>query len=338
MNIPNWDYQNFPGDDNEVMREIVRVNSENITSTNLVLPDVIPAIPTIYNLDGTIDYIELENMLKKQSEAWIKTVLIAWTTWESSLLEHNEQIEYVKKAVIISKNYWLNVLAWSGSNTTNEQNKLTSWIFESWAQASLLLPPYYIKASNTDIVRHLTEWLNIWPAIIYSISWRTGVPLSIEVLEILSKHPNFLWVKECDWSEKISKLVEKWIKVWTWNDDSSIKDIHEKWATWTISVICNIDPELILEIQKWTNITSKKVNRLMNLSHLIFLPWQPNPKPIHNAIEMIRRSVNENINFPATFRLPVWPLNNKQQEYLAQGLKNLWINSTPFYDNFHLIK
>jgi len=271
--FPEREYEAFPEDDKGYMEEIVRYNSTNIATTETNLPDVIPAIPTLYNTDWSIDYDELNSMLKSQAEAWIKWVLIAWTTWESSSLNHEEHIEYVQIAVKIAKWYDLQVLAWGWSNNTSEQNNITDGIFEAWANASLLLPPYYIKASDTDIVRHLTEWLNKWPVIIYSISWRTWFQVNNNVLEVLSKHPNFLWVKECDWAEKIADLRSRWIRVWTWCDDSSFSDIHESWANWTISVVCNLDPELMLEIRESQKITSTAYNRIMDLSHLMFLPW-----------------------------------------------------------------
>jgi len=328
----------FPKNRVEDMKKIVRVNSEGIEKTKVTPSNVIPAIPTLYNIDWTIDYGELERMLKVQKEAWIEWVLIAWTTWESSMLGEEEQIKYVQKAVEIASKLWLKVLAWSWSNSTKEQRVLTKWVFEAWADASLLLPPYYIKASDTDIIKHLVEWLNYWPAIIYSIFWRTGLKISSEVLEILSAHPNFLWVKECDWSQKISDLVNRWIRVWTWNDDKSISNIYLDWACGSISVVCNIDPELILKIKEWINLTKLEVKKLLELSSLVFPEWQPNPKSIHNIMEMIRRWIDEGLNnIPATFRLPCWPFDEIQQEYVSRALSALWIKAKPFGNNYNLI-
>ena len=330
------EYELFPEDDIWYMREIVSHESRNIPKTEIDLADVIPAIPTLYMQDWTIDYDELEIMIKTQAHAWISSVLIAWTTWESSSLSHSEHIEYVQQAVEIAKIYNVQVLAWSWSNYTKEQNDVTKWVFEAWADACLLLPPYYIKASDTDIVRHLTSWLNKWPAIIYSISWRTWVQINNDVIEALSTHPNFLWVKECDWADKIKELTNRSIRVWTWNDDTSHSDIHESWACWTISVVCDIDPNLMLEVTHCVNLTNTAYQRVMDLSHLMFLPWQPNPKPVHNAIEIIRRAIRW-IEKPAIFRLPVWPLNIEQQKYLWKWLSDLKIRSRPFNDNFKLI-
>ena len=328
---PDLSFPEFP--DDELLLDL---NWDNINTSNIVIPDVIPAIPTMYLTDWTIDTEALDNMLQNQKKAWIDTVLIAGTTWESSFLDEQEHLEYIRNASIIANEYWIQVIAWTWSNSTREQNNLTKWAFENWAIASLLLPPYYIKCSNGDLIRHLSEWLNHWPAIIYSISWRTWMVIPIEVIQILSKHPNFLWVKECDWGDRIRALKKLWIRVWTWNDDESFLNIHDDWADWTISVVCNVDPELMLEVKEWIWMTKNKINRLLTLSHLIFLPGQPNPKPIHNAMEMIRRNVTW-LTAPATFRSPWWPLNIAQQKYLANGLEELWIWADIFWDNYNIL-
>ena len=333
----NIQFPDFPLDDSAYMEELVRLASDWLEKTETSLPDVIPAIPTLYNPDWSIDYESLEDMMQTQKEAWVEWVLIAWTTWESSFLDHEEQIDYIKKAVEIWKRLWLKILAWAWSNYTKEQQFLTSWSMNVWANATLLLPPYYIKCSDTDLVRHFTEWLNNWPAIIYSIFWRTWMKISVEVLKILSKHPNFLWVKECDWSEKIVALKKEWIRVWTWNCDSSFSDIHREWADWTITVVWNIDPTLMLKVREWIKMTKSEIDRLMQLSHLMFLPWQPNPKPLHNATIMTRRVASLLIEQPVIFRLPGWPLSPEQQGYLAKWLDWLWIEAKPFGDNYKLI-
>lgn len=335
--FPNRVYEDFPVDDIKYMEELVRNASDWIEKSSIQMPDVMPAIATIYKEDGTIDYAELDNMLKRQHEAWVEGVLIAGTTGESSFMGHEEHLEYIRRASEIADKYGLKTLVGTWSNSSAEQNELTSGAFDAWADASLLLAPYYIKASDVDIIRHLLEGLNLWPAIIYSIGGRTGCPISSDVLKVLSGHPNFLWVKECDGPEKIQELTMAWIRVWTWNDETSFSDIHRDWASGSISVVCNIDPELTLEIREWRNATKGTIDRLLDLSHLMFLPWQPNPKPVHNTIEMIRRFVND-IQTPATFRLPWWPLQTDQQEYLARWLSKQWINAVPFDDNYNLIR
>lgn len=328
---PNIKFEEFP---QEAL--YLDLEAKVFPKHNVELSDVIPAIPTLYLKNWDIDLKALDNMLKDQKEAWITTVLIAGTTWEASFLEEKEHIEYIRNAVILAKFYWIQVLAWTWSNSTEEQDNLTICAFEAWATASLLLPPYYIKTSDVGLIRHLSSWLNHWPGIIYSISWRSWMPISNDVLEVLSKHPNFLWVKECDWVEKIKDLKRRWIRVWTWNDDESFQNIHRDDADGVITVVGNIDPELMLEVRDWVSMTKEKIVRLLTLSHLMFLPGHPNPIPVHNAMEMIRRAAWDILD-PATFRSPWGPLNNSQQIYQAKWLNDLWIKARPFAFNSQIL-
>jgi len=288
--------------------------------TSLETPNlwkVIPAIPTIFDQKNQIDYSILEKMLEQQSNAWIEEVLIAWTTGLSSLMSHNEQIEYIEKAVEIAKKYWLTVVAWTWANYTAEQNLLTKQAFEKWAVASLLLSPYYLKASDDMLIKHFIEALNYWPWIIYSISWRTGIKISIEVIKELSKHPNFVWVKECDWWDRIKELTNYWIKVWSGNDDEVINDVHKNWAYWTITVAWDIKPELVQELITNPNITDTVKNYSDLLNHVMFLPWQPNPKWVSHTIAMMEKF--DNPEFIPWFRLPVWALSKEQQKYVKKN-------------------
>jgi hypothetical protein len=49
--IPERQYEEFPKDETTYMEEIVANNAQNIIKSNVKLPDVITAIPTIYNED-----------------------------------------------------------------------------------------------------------------------------------------------------------------------------------------------------------------------------------------------------------------------------------------------
>ncbi len=302
--------------------------------TQLEKPDlwqVIPAIPTIFDKNNQIDYNILDKMLEEQSNTWIKEVLIAWTTWLSSLMSHEEQIWYIERASIIAKNYWLKVVAWTWANNTAEQNLLTKKSFEKWAVASLLLAPYYLKASNDMMLKHFIEALNYGPWIIYSISWRTGIQIPIEVIKKLSKHPNFIWVKECDWWDRIKELSDYWIKVWSGNDDEVINDVHKNWAHWTITVAWDINSELVQELVTNPNITKTVKNYSDLLNHAMFLPWQPNPKWVSNVVAMIEK--NNNPELVPWFRLPVWVLSQKQQLYVQKIMQKLWYK-TSILDNY----
>lgn len=342
--------------DNSVSEELRNMLDkwEKQTADSLEIDKVVVALSMQYTQRWLVDVQFLESELSRLSSEWIKTVLIAWTTWESTHLNKHEHITYVRLACEIAKKYWINVIAWAWSNNTSEQNKLVNWtlwwdfsvdetitnqyyketkdlnvLSSPWAVATLLLPPYYIKTDNANLIRHFVDWLNRWPAIIYSIKARTWFEIPLEVLDILSKHPNFIWVKECDWADRIKYLVNKWITVWTWNDDTMVRDVNILWCDWVISVTSNIVSASVQEIVRYWQSSWPDVDKNEIASKLLF-PWIPNPIMIHNVTSLQRYDWENTI----TFRLPTWPISKEQQEWALKYMKVLWLDWKIFWDNY----
>ena len=333
---------------------IDRWEKQNVDS--LKINKVIVALSMQYTQEWFVNIQFLESELSRLSNEWIKTVLIAWTTWEATHLSKYEHITYVRLACKIAKKYWINIIAWAWSNNTNEQSKLIDWtlwwnfavdetitnqffnitkdidILKSpWAVATLLLSPYYIKTDNANLIKHFVDWLNRWPAIIYSIKARTWMEIPLDVLEILSKHPNFIWVKECDWPDRVKYLVNNWITVWTWNDDTITQDVNELWWYWVISVTSNIVSDSVLEIVQYWWSSIGDINRNKIASELLF-PWIPNPIMIHN-VTSLQRNYWE---IPAIFRWPTWPISKEQQEWALKYMQVLWLNWKIFWNNYKI--
>lgn len=335
------------------MREKLDRN-EHVNVNDLGIDNIIVALSMQFTKDWFVDVSFLDEQLLNLSNNWIKTVLIAWTTWEASSLSIYEHITYVRVACEIARKYNITVVSWAWSNSTSEQWDLIYWVLwgnfavdqtitrqnhtklnemnlqkTPWAVASLLLPPYYIKTSSENLIRHFVNWLNKWPAIIYSIKGRTWMEIPLEVIEVLSQHPNFVWVKECDWSERIQYLVNKWITVWTWNDDSIVNDVNQIRAYWVISVTAWIIPNIVRSIidnkfNIWYEVTQNSI-----ASELLFPPWYPNPHMVHNVFSMKRYNWET-----VSFRWPVWPISEVVQSYAIEVMKRLWIDWKEYAQNY----
>jgi len=60
------------------------------------------------------------------------------------------------------------------------------------------------------MIRHFWEALDEGPGIIYRVSGRTNIDVSDEIIQLLSRHPNFLGVKECEGRVRnLTTLFEK---------------------------------------------------------------------------------------------------------------------------------
>lgn len=334
---------------------------ESLTAESLNIWRCVVALWMQYTQEWYVDVEFMYNQIDDLCNKWIDTILIAWTTGESSSLTKEEQITTIKLASLYAKNKWVTIIAWAGSNSTEEQSKLihgSMWgsyaldmsivnqqnehrentLFNAWASASLLLPPYYIKSSSTNLVKHLVSWLNQWPAIIYSISWRTWMEIPLEVLDMLSQHPNFIWVKECDgsiinwdkrYNQRIQYLVNKSITVWTGNDDSLVRDIHQDWAFWVISVTAGFVSEDVLNLVD-ENFDEQYLKNNQKAASALFPNGVPNPWAANWSWNMID---NDNSQ-PAIMRLPVGALTLREQRYVSDILGEIWFNLTPYKDNY----
>lgn len=322
----------FPQEDLFIKRLKFLTGSCNKKKT--VLPSVIPALPTLYLTNGAINLTALEEFMQAQAAQGIKAVLVAGTTGESSFMNINEQLYYIDMAVKIAENFNLQVVAGVGANSTTEQSVLAKGAFKLGADASLLLPPYYIKSSPQGILQHLWEGLNKGPGILYSISGRTGVEIPLEVIKELSQHPYFLGVKECDGQKRIKQLTDWGIQVWSGNDDTLPDDRNKYGAFGAITVVGDIDPVLVQTIVEGRAVFQDVV-RQITLSKILFPPGMPNPIAIHNASEMIRRQ-KKDIQYPVTFRDVVLPFTEKAQLWMQKSLGELGIPAEVFRKNHQL--
>ena len=256
---------------------------------------VIPALPTLYTVEGEIDFQAMEWLMRMQYESGIRTFLIEGTTGESSLHTHLEQEQSIAQAVQIAGQIGndITIVAGVGSNNTREQNSLARSAIESGAEALLLLPPYYHKGSPDDVIAHLWEGMNHGPSIIYSIQGRTGCEITPDMFGVLCQHPNFLGVKQCDGADSLSALQslrderqDDWI-IWSGNDPEVVTDLNAGQIDGVITVGGNIAPEPFLEVVCDRALgQSREVQQIV--SQVLFGDGAPpNPRGIHNWVEML---------------------------------------------------
>jgi 4-hydroxy-tetrahydrodipicolinate synthase len=108
---------------------------------------------------------------------------------------------------------------------TREVQETTRMAANAQADAVLVLPSFYIKASAPGIYEHFArvgDAADI-PIVVYNNTGRTGVNLDIPILQKLSEIPNIVALKECerDLGVVAAKIaaVGNWIAVMSGDDD-----------------------------------------------------------------------------------------------------------------------
>lgn len=271
-------------------------------------------------LNGSVNYPMLEQLLKRQVDAGIRTIVLSGTTGESPTLSDTEKLtmfkrgkEYVGKDVLL--------IAGTGSNSTEHAVALSRAAQEVGVDALLVVSPYYNKATPDGLLAHygaIASAVHI-PIILYNVPSRTGVDIPVSVYQQLAKLPNIAGVKEA--SSDITKITR--IKaacppdfaVWSGNDDQAVPVISLG-GQGVISVLSNVVP---IETQAMAHSaldgdfdTAAALQvKLLPLVEALFS--EVNPIPVKAAMKLIGYDCG-------ACRLPLTQIQQKNLENLKKAL------------------
>ncbi len=198
-------------------------------------------------LEDQINYPMLEQLLRRQIDAGIKTIVICGTTGEAPTLSDDEKLELFLRA----KQYVgssCSIIAGTGSNSTHHTLELSKAAEQIGVDGLLLVSPYYNKATPDGLFAHyltIAHGVNL-PIILYNVPSRTGVDIPVQVYKRLSRIPNVAGVKEASTDitkiTKIKRACGSDLTVWTGNDDQ-ITPVISLGGKGVISVLSNVLPE-----------------------------------------------------------------------------------------------
>lgn len=210
------------------------------------------ALVTPMTADGAVDWSGLEKNLQFQIDQGITGLLPTGTTGESPTLswdEHNGVVERTLKQAAGK----CEVIAGTGSNSTQEAVESTEHAVENGAKAALLVDCYYNGPSSLELRNEyygvLAEVFPETQFIPYIIPGRSGTALLPEDLAILAaEHSNVTAVKEAtgDLSRMAyeRRLLGSDFFILSGDDDLTFKMMTESEiaAQGVISVVSNVVP------------------------------------------------------------------------------------------------
>ena len=197
--------------------------------------------------DGKIYYPMVEQLLRRQIDSGIRTVVLAGTTGESPTLSDLEKITLLERSKQFTGDTCRLILG-TGSNSTEHAVILSEKAQQAGADGLLLVSPYYNKANPDGLYMHywtIAQHISV-PGILYNVPSRTGVDIPISVYEQLSKLPVYIGVKEA--GTDLGKITEtltvcpKHFKIWSGNDNL-IVPVMSVGGCGVISVLSNICPQ-----------------------------------------------------------------------------------------------
>ena len=245
-------------------------------------------------LDGKVNYPMAEQLLRRQMEAGITTIVIAGTTGESPTLSDDEKIELFRRCKAYVGDA-CKIIAGTGTNSTEHAISLSVAAEAVGVDGLLVVSPYYNKATPDGLFAHYLAIAHSvgLPVILYNVPSRTGVDIPVSVYQRLSRVTNIVGVKEA--SSDITKIAriklscEPDFAVWAGNDDQ-IVPVMALGGSGVISVLSNIYPEetdaMCRAVLEGDIATAAALQRqLLPLIDLLFC--EVNPIPVKAALQCI---------------------------------------------------
>lgn len=244
-------------------------------------------------LNGKVNFPMLEQLIDRQLNSGISTLVLCGTTGESPTLSDEEKLQIFacgKQTAPHAK-----IICGTGSNDTRHAIELSQAAEDQGADALLIVSPYYNKSTPKGLIDHysaIAASVHI-PIILYNVPSRTGVDIPVSVYKELSLISNIAGVKEASTDiTKTAKILSQcpdYFCVWSGNDDMTVP-ILSLGGMGVISVVSNVAP---MEVQDMClaalsgnfDIAAALQLELLELTHALFS--EVNPIPVKAAMKLI---------------------------------------------------
>ena len=277
--------------------------------------------------DGQIDEPALRDLVERQVEAGASGVVPCGSTGESATLSHEEHRRVID-IVIEAASGRIQVMAGTGSNSTQEAIDLTAHARDAGADGALLLSPYYNKPTQEGIHHHYAEVAKQtgFPLVIYNIPGRTASNIAPETIARLAELPEIVGIKEaCGDLDQIAHVVALCpdsFRVLS-GDDALTLPLLSVGGHGCISTTGNLVPEKMVALdQAWRNgdtaLALTLHQEMMPLFDILFC--ETNPIPIKAALALMGWASDE-------IRLPLTPLTAPNRNRLEGVLKETGVLS-----------
>lgn len=285
-----------------------------------MLKGSIVALVTPFDKNGNIDFNELKYLFDYHIQNGTDGIVVLGTTGESTTLTYEEEIEVVEFSVkYVNKRVPL--IVGSGSNDTRIAIEKSIEYSRLGADYLLVITPYYNKTNKPGLIKHfeLIADAASCPIIMYNVPSRTGMNMSVDVVEKLSKHPNIYGIKEAsgnlEYIKEISKFVSNNFKIYSGNDDI-IVEMMKLGASGVISVVNNIAPKQISRLCQLC--LENKYEEAMVIQELLLdvinhLFIEVNPIPVKAALNYLGFNVGG-------YRLPLYEMEEDNKNKLFEVL------------------
>ena len=205
------------------------------------------ALVTPFTADGALDLPAFGRLLDYQIAGGTEAVVVAGSTGEAHMLDHDEYERLLSFAVErVAKR--IPVLAGTGEAATSKTVALTRRARELGADAALVVAPYYVRPTQDGLRRHFLDVAEQGglPVVLYNVPSRTGCDVHPDTLAGLREHPAIIGIKEAVGSDERIRAISELVRadfVYLTGDDGTACKAMLGGAAGVISVVANLVPK-----------------------------------------------------------------------------------------------
>jgi 4-hydroxy-tetrahydrodipicolinate synthase len=273
--------------------------------------------------DGEVDERALRELVEFQIQGGVDGLVPCGSTGESATLTHAEH-EQIIKLVIHQARRRVPVLAGTGSNSTADAIRLTTFAREAGADGALLISPYYNKPTQEGIYKHykmIAASVDL-PLVVYNIPGRTASNILPDTFARMCDLSQVVGIKESsgslDQCSDILKLCGERLTLLS-GDDSLTLPLMAIGAKGVVSVVANVMPREMHEMAAAALSGDFEHARAI---HFKLLPLmralfqETNPIPVKQACAYMGKCTNE-------MRMPLTSMSHGPAERLRATMKEL---------------
>ena len=204
------------------------------------------ALVTPFAADGALDLSAFGRLLDFQLAGGTQALVVAGSTGEAHMLEHDEFDRLLAFAVkhVAGR---VPVIAGTGEAGTAKTVALTRRAQALGADAALVVAPYYVRPTQEGLRRHYLEVAEHGglPVLMYNVPSRTGCDLVPATVAQLREHPAIIGIKEARSDRERILATAELVRadfVYLSGDDGTAGQAMLAGAAGTISVVANLVP------------------------------------------------------------------------------------------------
>lgn len=270
---------------------------------------IITALITPFR-NNQIDLDALEQLVQRQIDARIKSIVIAGSTGEGTSLSDSEYYHLMQQAVLFADSK-IKIIANVGGASTDEVCNKINKVSELGINGIMCTLPYYVRPEQTGLVKHLKKAASATtlPTMLYLHPGRTGCGISDESLVELSQMQNILAIKDASNDMQRPLRLSNSIKDnfnFMIGDDNAILTYSACGGKGCVSAIANILPKTMKKIHEFcANSDFVNARKLLQqiLPVITATSIESNPIGI-KYLAYLLGFVTDEIRLPLTFASP----------------------------------